>query len=305
MQSIPSRALDQPRLTVNDILPRLRGVRRCGNGYIAFCPGHDDHERSLSITERGDRLLINDFSKRCTFEQIISAIRGEPVHNSRKLSLVHPDRTDDKQRIAFAQRIWRECREPKGTAVERYLHVRGFSGELPSRELADGHARLAIPASLRFHPRLKHPTGLYLPAMVAAIENLEGQIVGIHRTFLKPDGTGKADVAPSKMILGCVKGCAVHLTAPAPELVLCEGIEDGLAILQATGRRVWATLSCSILAEVHLPTFVIDVIIAADNDGPGLKAARDAVARFKREGKRVQIVLPGGGLKDFNDRLVA
>src|SRR5260370_40430498 len=112
--------------------------------------------------------------------------------------------------------------------------------------------------------------------MVEAIEALHGAIVGEQRTYLKPNGTGKAEVEPNKKALGRVRGCAVHLTAGDPELVLCEGIETGLSILQATGLHVWVALGTSNLAQIELPGFVREIIIAADHDDPGIRAARAA-----------------------------
>jgi len=91
---------------------------------------------------------------------------------------------------------------------------------------------------MRFHPRLKHKSGMWLPAMVAAIDGLSGEMVGIHRTFQNRDGTGKVELEPNKRVLGKLSRGAVLLTAGASELVLCEGIETGLSILQAIGLHV-------------------------------------------------------------------
>jgi hypothetical protein len=55
-----ARLEDKGRLSMQDLLGRLRGVRTTGvNKYIALCPGHDDYEPSLSITEADDRLLVH------------------------------------------------------------------------------------------------------------------------------------------------------------------------------------------------------------------------------------------------------
>lgn len=222
-----------------------------------------------------------------------------------------PQPLDDARRSELARRIWREAKEPHGTIVQDYLFGRGWTGNMPwdqqesSQEdcVARNLVGLAIPASLRFHPALWYSPGVYLPSMVAAIEEADGDIVGVHRTFLKPDGSGKAEVKPNKKALGRERGCAVHLTVGAPELVLCEGIETGLSILQATGRHVWVALGTANLGQVRLPSFVRSVIIAADNDGSGLKAAREAVIAFSRQRRRVRIVVPK--LPDFADELIA
>ena len=206
---------------------------------------------------------------------------------------------DEKGNRDRALEIWREASEPRGTVVHDYLFGRGWTGEMPTAlcvgadpaELAHAGIGLAIPASIRFHPRLRYAAGVYLPAMVAAIEDLDGCIVGVHRTWLKPDGTGKAEVEQNKKALGRARGCAVHLTAGAPELVLCEGIETGLSIIQATGLHVWAAVGTSNLGQVELPGFVREIIIAADHDEPGIKAARAAAEAYRARGLQVSVIV--------------
>lgn len=60
--------------TVDKILSRLRGVRRCGNGYIALCPAHDDKHPSLSIREAEDgRVLLHCWTG-CRTEDVVHAL---------------------------------------------------------------------------------------------------------------------------------------------------------------------------------------------------------------------------------------
>jgi hypothetical protein len=197
------------------------------------------------------------------------------------------DRT--RVRIEMALSIWKDSEPAPGTVVEKYLHGRGIDVE--------------IPPSIRFHPHLKHgPTGLRFPAMVVAVQILDRRITAIHRTFLLPDGRGKAQVSEPKMALGLIGVGAVHLAATTEELVLAEGIETGLSVLQATGKPVWACLGTSGLKAVILPPEVKTVIIAADADEAGEKAAQDAARRFYLEGRDVKIARPPAGM-DWNDVL--
>ena len=46
--------------------------------------------------------------------------------------------------------------------------------------------------------------------MVAAVQG--NQLAAVHRTYLKTDGSGKADIEPSKMMLGATKRAAVRLS---------------------------------------------------------------------------------------------
>src|SRR3546814_16940027 len=88
-----------------------------------------------------------------------------------------------------------------------------------------------VPRSLRYHPYLKHgPTGLPFPAMVAGVQAADGRVVAIHRTYLLPNGRGKAGVSTPKMALGALTGAAVRLAATTDTVVLCEGIEDAASI---------------------------------------------------------------------------
>jgi hypothetical protein len=74
--------------------------------------------------------------------------------------------------------------------------------------------------ALRFHPacpfRLKDGSTVKLPAMVAVmVDIVTNEPCGIHRTALKPDGSGKAEMpdgsSPKKM-LGRAKGAVMKLT---------------------------------------------------------------------------------------------
>lgn len=64
-------------MELHEFLSHFKGVKKCGNGYMAQCPapGHDDKNPSLSIdvSEDGTKILINCFAN-CPFEEILSAV---------------------------------------------------------------------------------------------------------------------------------------------------------------------------------------------------------------------------------------
>lgn len=191
---------------------------------------------------------------------------------------------------AAALRLWRDARPAAGTVVEAYLRRRGITAP--------------IPATLRFHPRLKHPSGVYLPTMIAAVQAVDGTIVGIHRTFLRADGTGKADVEPNRLMLGACKGGAVRFAKAAAMMALTEGIETGLSVAQeCPGLAVWAALSTSGLRAIEVPACVQTVIICADHDAPGKAAMIAAALRFTKQGRIVKFAIPPNLHNDFNDLL--
>lgn len=275
-----------------DVLARLGGLRPCGGGYVALCPSHTDRKASLSIHERENGKLLFRCFAGCSYEAIRDALRGRP--SSKALGLGPPATSpvplDDNKRTELALRVWRESRPVAGlTLVERYLRDRGIA--------------IPVPSTIRFHPNLRHPSGIYAPAMVAAVEYIrsENAVIAIHRTWLRDDGSGKVALDPQKAALGPIAGAAVRLAPAGETLALAEGIETALSVLQATAIPIWATLGTANLSRVELPDCVCEVLIAADSGEPGERAAHEAAARFMREGRRVRIARPIHG--DFNDAL--
>ena len=250
------------------------------------CPVHGGRDANCSLwRDAQGRLRAKCWSRACAERAILTSLGEVAASHS---STTRPIRNADSSSFA-ARRIWDQSRAAEGTLVQRYLRGRGIT--------------ISPPSSLNFHPSLKHQSGSSFPAMVAAVEDQRGKFLGVQRTFLCTDGSSKASVEPQKMSLGQLVGGAVRLVPTLGEIVvLTEGIEDGLSIAQSTGFVVWAALGTSGLRSVKLPDAVREVVIAADNDEPGKKAARDAALRFLSEGRRVKIARPSKG-KDFNDLL--
>jgi phage/plasmid primase-like uncharacterized protein len=141
--------------------------------------------------------------------------------------------------------------------------------------------------------------------MVAAVQRWPGvEPVGIHRTFLAPDGSGKANVPEPKLSYGPIRGAAIQLAPPGETLLIGEGIETALSGLQETEIPAWAAISASNMPNVLLPGLPLarEVIIAADNDPVGISSAKRAAASWTLEGRNVRIAIPPEG-SDLNDVL--
>ena len=203
------------------------------------------------------------------------------------------DSTDvERRRIEAALRVWHDTKEAAGSPVERYLRSRGITIE--------------VPPSLRYAPHLWHgPTGLWYPAMVAAVVGVDGDVTGVHRTYLATDGVGKVPVSPSKMMLGQCAGGAVRLGSPGPVLAVAEGIETAISVAQECPHLdVWAALSTSGMRSLFLPPTVDEVVLCPDGDEAGEQAARCAARRFLSNELKVRIAHPPVSA-DFNDVIVA
>ena len=168
---------------------------------------------------------------------------------------------------------------------------------------------MARAPALRFHPRITHPNAPgHFPALVAGAQDVAGEFMGIHRTYLRADGTSKADIDPARLSLGPIGGGAVRLVEPAGDaLLIGEGIETTAAAVKVLGWRggAWAALSTSGMGKMVLPASVRRVLIAADRDveGAGQKAAAQLTERLRAEGRRVRIFVPETIGHDFCDEL--
>ncbi len=200
------------------------------------------------------------------------------------------ERRAAKQAKALA--LWNGSEPAVGTLVQEY----GIARALPD---------LAASTALRFRLETPHPEGGRLPAMIALVTDATGAPIAVHRTYLRHDGTGKAAVEPAKASLGPVWGGAIRLDPVAPELVIGEGIETSASAAVLLGLPAWAALSAGNLADgLVLPPEVRSVVIAADPDSAGQKAAGEAWHRWRAQGRLVRLATPDG-VGDFNDVLRA
>jgi 5S rRNA maturation endonuclease (ribonuclease M5) len=60
-------------MRINDVLGRLKGVKRNGNQYAALCPAHDDKKPSLAVSEKDGKILLHCHAG-CPKENIMAAI---------------------------------------------------------------------------------------------------------------------------------------------------------------------------------------------------------------------------------------
>lgn len=280
-------------------IARALGGRKAGAWWSCRCPAHDDRNPSLGVRD-GDRSVIVRCFAGCDPRDVISALRARGLWRDpddyRSRAEPRPHREPDRAgTTAAARELWRRARPAAGSIVARYLTARAI--EAP------------VPPTLRFLAECWHrETRTAWPAMLAAVTRWpDREPCAVHRSFLKPDGSGKAPIEPAKKTLGPVVGGAVRLAPAGETLALAEGIETALAVMVASGLPTWAALFAGNLAAVVLPPLPLagEVVIAADHDssGTGQRFAEHAAERLIREGRRVRIALPPTIGTDFADLL--
>lgn len=278
------------------------GGNKSGAGWMARCPAHEDSTPSLSLRDAHDGRLLVYCHAGCDQRTVIAALAQRGLWTSacpdhqcspRTTKQVASDgkmRACERKRTLAALRVWAQASPAPETAVEVYLRRRGIT--------------IPLPHTIKFHCSLAHPSGREFPAMVALVAHgFDNRPVGIHRTFLDPETELKANVQPNKMMLGPCRGGVVRLGPATKPLMIGEGIETCLAAMQATRLSAWAALSTSGMVSLALPRDILDVVILADGDAPGERAAATAARRWSSSGRRIRIARPPLG-QDFNDVLL-
>lgn len=267
------------------------GLRRVGREWRGRCPACG-YGSGLTLSEgEGGRVLW--WCASCRDQAAVAAaISGDPAAFS-SATPAAPREAETGDKRAAAVRMWGTAQPAEGSIVARYLAGRGGLILPPS-------------APVRLLPGARHPGGKRWPAMLALVVDHAGRPAAVHRTFLSHDGAGKAPVEPQRMTFGPVAGGAVRLHEPVPgaPLVVAEGIETALAAAVLLRAPAWASVSAGNMADaMRLPEAVRDVILAADNDPPGIAAVKRAAARLRGEGRRVRVSMPDRQGFDFNDVL--
>lgn len=244
--------------------------------------------------DHGDLLDLIALNRGCSsLGEAMAEARGfldsapSPLAPTRTLQRVAP--TDPGR----AQRLFQAAHPLEGTLAERYLRRRGIT--------------TTSFGSLRFHSavfyRAHDGASLQrLPALMAAVTDLDEKIVAVHRTWLDVGTASIADVPEPKRVLGAFLGAAVRFGRAREALVAGEGIETVLSLKSACPELPMAAgLSANHLAALALPATLTRLWIARDTGAAGERAAAILTARARDQRIDVQTIAPQHD--DFNTDL--
>jgi len=241
-----------------------------------------------------------------------------------------------------ASGLWSDGLPVLGTVADAYLRARGIV--LLPEQCED----LRFIKDLGYHgyrdtnDQEGAELGAY-PAMIAAVRDVSGGLIGVHRTFLDParprklEPPGDKTRNRAKKILGSVKGGMIRLSPLYPSVAIGEGIEtalswyalglgpDEIGIATAVslgnlsgaataqlphpkikGRHVQNGEPDQERPGVALPAGVTDVVILGDGDSDKFATRAHlltAARRFRSEGRGVTISMAPDG-HDWNDVLL-
>jgi hypothetical protein len=275
-------------------LVSLFQAKRKGNGWMARCPAHDDHNASLSITEGRERRTLVYCQAGCELDAVLSA-KGL---SKRDLFAANGSRssawTGEKPKVGDAFRKskaimqstgdsnvrqfdWKSCVEAfTYKQAEHIAKWRGYSIEF-LRELRD-----------------KKLIGIYDRLIAFAVKK-DGLILGAHvrmkngKWFYEPSGNNAAPLVFGDLV-------------PGDRVNVFESTWDGLAYLDVSGERDGVIItrgSGNAKFAYDLAPKNSTLYLWTQHDEPAEKWQRDIVENTKCCVKRVEIPAQHEDLNDW------
>lgn len=286
---------------ISHLVGQVVDLKKEGRLLKGCCPFHHDNTPSFYVSDESGRYwcfgcdakggvfdFVMDYHK-VSLPEAIDIVAADAALGVRPPAPTKASKGGDSQKQAIA--IWNASSEIGGTVAAKYLEDRG----LPLASLPQ-----SLP--LRFSCLRYKGSPQRYPALIYAVQDVDGTITGIQRTYLNEDG-GKLDVEKPKLSKGTIKGSAARLGGTGHALIVCEGLEDGLSIWrEMPGTPVWVAAGAGMMAYMQLPDHCSEVTIAADNDNAGRQAAENTAIAFQLQGKRTRIMRPSPEFKDFNEQ---
>lgn len=315
------RAVDEARdrHNLSDVAGRYTALKKRGaRELVGLCPFHQERTPSFEVNDAkgqyychgcgcsGDAFRFLMHKDGLTFRQAFEALTGDAfpiVSEEERTRRKEADARLTAERIALARSIWERGEPPVGTPAEVYARSRGIN--------------MALPRSSRFvmTPRWRDSetgeVGRDHPALVCALVDAPGRVVGVQCIFLQDGGRRKYErvredgsKAKAKLTFGVIVGSAFRIGPPSDHIVICEGPEDGLTLRQQLpDTTVWVACGTALMSRVSLPSSIHRVTLAGDNGTAGRDAVDQATAAYLDAGIAVNAIFPDDGFKDWNDQL--
>lgn len=118
-------------MSMDVLLPRLRNVRRTGDGWMACCPAHEDKRPSLSIKEGEDVPIVLKCFAGCSFEAISGALGFAPRDNRASVVVATYSYCDEEgillyEKLRYIPKDFRFQRPDTSSVTGRSMGIKGI-----------------------------------------------------------------------------------------------------------------------------------------------------------------------------------
>jgi hypothetical protein len=307
-----------------------------GAGWLTMCAYHDNHNTpALSVTDDGNDDVKVFCHSGCDFKQIKDLFRRdgllpkwEPEKKAGKKynrPATKPADISNQADPESSELLEKEinnapAKEEKESFAWKQAGKDGL--EHAKKYLAGRAITMELPVCLKWGSYKEKDTGEINNMIVAAASKPDDEkVYAVQRLFIDLETHKKVD---GRMLGECEgRGVWFNRKGDKKEIVIGEGIETVLSVIQATGKNGVAALSTAGIKNLIIPAETDTIYICADSDPaklkeavsmPGQKAAYVAAANFEasREGRTAYLVSPDDTCfsdhpekLDFNDLLKA
>lgn len=274
-----------------------RRPHKVGRDWRVLCPHHEmdggNHKPSFAIWATSENTYATKCMTGCDSSDVWRDLRNLGIVRSQKGGSTALDRLKSAQ-AREAHRV-----EQLTKVLEVLEHAGEFGQEhVVDKYLEDRHL-LPLPKST-LHTLLEAADPVWVgDAMCGVICDMttlrdeKPKAVGVQLLSLYNDGTPRLVNGTGKKfrsIIGGQKNFGVPYGVPGPRLVVAEGIESMLAAMKLLDIPFGvATLASTNMPFLQVPEYVREVVIAADNDAPGMEAAASLMNDLGHVGLRCRI----------------
>lgn len=307
------------RHNLSDVIGRHTTLKKRGaRELVGLCPFHNERTPSFEVNNAkgtyhchgcgasGDAFTFLRDKEGMTFRQAFEVLTGDSfptVPPDERARRKEADAQETASRIALARSIWAASAPAAGTPAEVYARSRGIIIPLPET--------VRFVMTPRWRDTETGEVGRNHPAMVCALQDAHGAIVGVQCVFLQDGGRRKYErqradgtKAKAKLTFGVIVGSAFRIGPPSDHIVICEGPEDGLTLRQQLpDRTIWVACGTALMSRVSLPSAIRYITLAGDNGAAGQAAVDEATTAYLAGGVEINAIFPDDGFKDWNDQL--
>jgi putative DNA primase/helicase len=270
--------------------------------HRAPCPQCARGKRDTALSVRIDDDGATWICHRCDWRGgVLEATERQPQRHREK----QPEPEQHYTLAPWGLDLWEQCNPIlPGTPAAKYL---------------DWRCCVIPPGDLRWHADLPDKLSGYRgPALVGLVTDpLSCEPINLHRTWLAPDGRGKAPIDKPRRLLRGHRSNGVIRLWPDSEvtmgIAIGEGIETCLAAALDGLTPVWATISAHNLAQFPVLPGIEGITILCDHDLPnpktgrraGIDAALALIDRYTEAGfdadRDIRVIFPDREGQDVND----
>lgn len=288
---------------------------RKGSISIRLDGRHGARFRSFEAEIGGSMLDAIMFAYGCSFanaieigRQMLGLADGDAPPPPKRARRDFDADAEEDRAIADARALWAASRPIAGRPAAVYLAGRGLADAPWTTETVRYVGKASIAGTLGWR---WWPGG----AVVFPIRDDADQIKAVQLVAIDDAGAAIRDDAGGKLkrTRGRMAGAALRLPGDETEpLILAEGPETAASVWMATGWTVWSLTGGVPRADLSAVPVAREIIVAADDDkarSPSGKSLRDAIRRWRREGRTVLMAKPWRLTRrdksDFNDLIKA